>query len=136
MYLGLAEDFDTLTYGDPGIIGPPFGYKEPLRSRLRKGLLVAITGVFAVLFVVAIAVAILDAILHLPFLLIGLAWGSWRSRRKAATTASLKEQPIKRNDSSNISEAIERTEALARIYSTGCRRRSVTRSYPTSGGGR
>lgn len=121
MYLGVAEDFETLTYTDPGIVSQPFGYKEPLRSRLKKGLTVAITGVFVVLFVVV-------AILHLPSLLIALAWEYWRSRRKAATTESVKEQPIKSDASSNIDESIERYEALGRIYNTRCRRRPVTRS--------
>ena len=121
MYLGDAEDFDTLTNGDPGIISPPFGHKESLRSRLKKGLSVAITGVFVVLFVVF-------AILHLPTLLTVLALEYWQSRRKAATAESVEEQPIKWDDSSNINESIERNQAPARMYDTRSRRRPVTRS--------
>ncbi len=128
MYLEVAQDVETLVNSGPGIISQPFGYKEPLTSRLRKGLLLAIVGVFAVLLVMVMAIAILDAILHLPFLLIALAWVSWRSRRKAATTESVEEQPITWDDSSNISQSFERNEALGRMYETRSRRRDVTPS--------
>jgi uncharacterized membrane protein len=123
-----VEDIETLTYSDAGIISPPFGYKEPLRSRLRKGLRLAIFGVFAVLAAIVMAIAILGAILHLPFLLLGLAWGYWkqRSTRKAATTESVEEQPIAWNASTKSHESFERLEAIGAAYGTGLRRRPVT----------
>ena len=130
MYLEVAERVETLTYSDPGIISTPFGYKKPLRSRLREGLLLAIRGVFAVLLVIVMVLAILGTILHLPLLLLALAWATWKQRSigKPATTETLEEQPIKLDDSSNTGQSFDRHEALAGMHGTRCRTRKS--SYP------
>lgn len=93
----VPRDFETLPYNNVGIISPPYGYKEPLRSRLRKGFVWVMFGLLVILLVIAAVGTVLSMIFHLPFVLLGLAWGYWRG--KVATTKGAGQQSLERDAS-------------------------------------
>jgi len=115
----VPADFETLTYSEVGIISPPYGYKEPLRSRLRKGIVLVMFGLFVVLLVIAAAETVLSMILHLPFVLLAMAWGYWRgSRRKAVTTEGAGQQSLQWDASSKSDQSGFRQADLTPVTPT------------------
>jgi uncharacterized membrane protein YfcA len=76
-------------YDDAGIIVPPFDFHQSLRTRIGRGIGWAIFAVLGVLVGLMLLLTVVDAILHLPFLLLALAWylgvDKLRSHKKAGS---------------------------------------------------
>jgi hypothetical protein len=105
------------SYDDAWIIVPPFDFQQSLRTRIKSGIGWDNTRVFGVLVGLALVLVIVDAILHLPFLLVALAWdlrvGKPRFNKRPAPAEVPGEPSL---------------ESLARWYGISCRRYSTFRA--------